>query len=193
MRGAALEVAVAEGRARVRLVYEMTAAEGFIELEGIRFEGVELFEGRVGPEAQPFEIVHDAHGYSARVPIAPGGGSLLQLQYGVDVRGDASEIEVVVPVLVPNATATDPRRDFFEGSIELPEGYRLVESFPSHAERAEAETRFSLALPVVPGLVRARGVSGSGAWGFVLWVEVAALSLVGLLTWLGWRHLEREV
>jgi len=191
--GAAVDVTVVEARARVRVVYQLASVGSSVELEGIRFEGVELLDGRSGAGATPFEITHDDLGYSARVGVQPATETLLHLQYWVEVRRDASEIEVVVPVLVPRAIATDPRRDFFEGTIELPEGYRLVETFPSHSDRSEDGVRASLALPVVPGLLRVRAVSGSDGWGFIFWIELVALSLVGLLTWLGWRHLESEV
>ncbi len=180
---------------RVILEYGLSNVAGDLALEGVRFDGVALEGGRVGPEnaTRVLDVTHDELGYGATVGPGDIRDGRLRIEYRVAPSASAEGLAAAVPVLVPDAVATEARRDYFEGDVALPDGFKLTESFPSQARRSE-DSHYRMTLPVVPGLIRLRALPMDQAGlGFVWWVEGTALALVLLLTWQGWRHLEREV
>ena len=82
----------------------------------------------------------------------------------------------------------------FSAVVDVPDGWRVNESFPTGLTRGLGNGPFGVSLPVTPAMVSFRA-STDGAWrpGFPLLVDVLTLTVLLGFAAFGWRHLSGVV
>ena len=107
------------------------------------------------------------------------------------VQLDGEDVRVRVPVLSIAFPPADGVSDLFRAELRLPPEWSVAEGFPTGLE-ANDEGVYTVALPVVPSLVSARGRT-DGAWrpGLPLVIDLLTAAVLLVFSFMGWRHLKR--
>ena len=105
------------------------------------------------------------------------------------VHLDGEDFGVRIPVLVIALPPADGVPDLFRAELTLPPEWSVAESFPTGMEINE-EGVYTVALPVVPSLVSARGRT-DGTWrpGLPLTIDLLTAAILLASSFMGWRHL----
>jgi hypothetical protein len=148
----------------------------------------------------------------AALPLRPDGGSRVRatvpleerapgdhrasLAFAYRVAGAAVLDEGAMRVRIPVATLVMPSAtdsgDVFHARVTLPDGWRVVEGFPTGISEREPGVH-SADLRVVPSLVSMRGRT-DGAWrpGLELLIDLLTSVVLVVVLAVGWRRM-REV
>jgi len=136
----------------VELAYELTLdgappatgelAFTLLEMDGARIENllVEQGQGRA-----PLRLDRSgAPKLETAVPVGPGT-TFITFYY--------ETVGTTIPILVPSFSPNEARPGTFTAELQIPEGFHLVESFPTGAKKL-AGSRYELELPVLPAFIR---------------------------------------
>ncbi len=107
------------------------------------------------------------------------------------VQLDGEDFRLSVPVLSIGFPPADGVSDLFRAELELPPEWSVSEGFPTGLE-ANDEGVYTVALPVVPSMVSARGrTDGTRGPGLPLVIDLLTAAILLAFSFMGWRHLKR--
>lgn len=175
-----------------------------IPLRGVRFFGAELLgvSAWVAGRRLPVELDRSRPSLisgAVQIPrqLARDRPLMLTLRYTLDrsIEDGRARFDIAVPLLLVDLAPTDAPQDMFAATIRLPSEFVIVESFPTVPKQVFDEgemTRYVLALPVIPSMVRWRGTAGRAPrFGFARMVDLFTIGIIGLLAALGYRQVKR--
>jgi hypothetical protein len=106
------------------------------------------------------------------------------------VQFDGVNVLVRVPVLSIGFPPADGVTDLFRAELELPPEWSVSEGFPTGLE-ANGDGVYTVALPVVPSMVSARGrTDGTQRPGLPLVIDLLTAVILLAFGLMGWRHLK---
>ena len=160
------------------------------------------FPGGVAEEVQADGRAVDftvTQGAARRATVALGalgeGEAGVTLVYAVRLpvggRGGSRVIHLPLPTvdLPPEAA----RAGLFKASVEVPEGWKVTEGFPTGLKTGTDPRVLGVELQVVPSVVTLRArTDGRGGVGLPLVLDAIALAGLALFSLLGWRFLHRS-
>ena len=164
--GARLEAAIDEGRdVAVRLTYRIEApAADRLHFSALEIDGAEIEEFAAYTSETPLPVELEPRSGPKRVGTIglPRGTTALELRYVV--RGGAEPAEdglrVRLPCAILGLPIEETRTGLFSSTIVLPDGLRVIDSFPSQPI-ANADGSYRFQLPLVPTFVAFRASSGA--------------------------------
>ena len=107
------------------------------------------------------------------------------------VERDGEDVRVRVPVLSLGFPPADGVSDVFRAALEFPPEWSISEGFPTGLE-ANEQGVYTVALPVVPSMVSARGrTDGTRRPGLPLVIDLLTAAILLAFSFMGWRHLKR--
>lgn len=185
-----------EARVRVRYELEGVTAGAAVPVSLLDFAAAGARDVRLGPEgsAVVIPVLRGAArgGHLASVRGADGN-AVLEASYTVPVPAPdrSGTVRLRLPVLTVDLPPRDAGATRFRARVEVPEGWRAVEGFPTGITRVRGGPP-SVELPVVPSLVSLR-LRPDGSWRPGPDLLLDLLAVAGLLVFaaLGWRHLGR--
>ncbi len=187
-----LEAELGEGRdVPVRLSYrvERGAAErvglSFLELDGVAIEGLSAATG----DAPLFVELAPRSGPQRIGSIVLNGASVFELRYVV--KGGATRagngLRVRLPLAILDLRIVETRTGLFSSAVALPDGYSVVDGFPSHPVAGpDGATHWEL--PLVPTFVAFRA---SPEAALLTPPRVATAAVVALLLAVGFMGVRR--
>ncbi len=127
---------------------------------------------------------------------APDSAFRLEVRYRLRraLKTEGPSAEAVLPVLVVALPPAPDAGEVFQARVALPEGWRLLDAFPSGLRAgtpgADGVRYASVSLPVVPSVVRVRART-DGAWrpGLPFVLDVGAVLALVIFAGVGFRYL----
>lgn len=131
--------------------------------------------------------------------VSDGGETLdLELRYRVAqaVLRNGERLDIRLPLVLLRATPASSADDFFRAELSLPEGTTVTESFPvvpREVVPTASGDRYSIALQVVPAMLRWRATEGRAPLlSFDAAVDVALLLIIAVMAGFGAQALRRS-
>ena len=181
----------------VRVEYEVKANEsGPIPLRGLLFDHEQLNDIKITLNNKPVtvKLTIDNGLVSGEIPALAqesSNSSAIQLSYALTLDAQQPDIELIIPIVYVNWPSEKSMEEPFLGSITLPDGYEIIESFPSTGWQLQGDNQYQFEIPAIPSMVRVKASStGKPLFTFTSMVDLLVIIILLVFMGLAWRKLK---
>lgn len=134
---------------------------------------------------QPNQLVKNENGlWETEVLLKKSvlNNQLINLRYEINHAADRLQI----PILFLSIKPKDSKDDIFIAKIEIPQGFQLNESFPTHAKLIN-DNIYQIGLQTIPSMIELKIDKEGGFYmGRTLWVDIIVIILLIGVSYMVW-------